>query len=190
MLNWHHFFFSFRIDSSLLSIKFFFFVLCKLLLYLLYQYIIDFFEHRLTMSLIDTITAHLPTAPGILPKWLLFISVVSIFNSIQTYVNLALTKEVYANKPEQVTPLCARTFGTWTIISAVIRYFAAYHINDINVYNICIASYCVALWHFGSEWIFYRSCKFDKGLFGPLIVSTCSITWMLSQREFYTGVVA
>ncbi|KAF6013879.1 hypothetical protein HII13_001128 [Brettanomyces bruxellensis] len=142
------------------------------------------------MSLIDTLTTHLPTAPGILPKWLFFISVVSVFNSVQTYVNLALTKQVYANKPEEVTPLSARTFGTWTLISAIIRYFAAYHINDINVYNICIASYCVALWHFGSEWLYYKSCKFDKGLFGPLIVSTCSIAWMLSQREFYTGVVA
>ncbi|VEU21355.1 DEKNAAC102659 [Brettanomyces naardenensis] len=142
------------------------------------------------MSLIDTITSHLPTAPGLLPKWLFFISVVSIFNSIQTYVNLELTKQVYGNKPEQVSPLSARTFGTWTLISAIVRYYTSFHTDDVNVYNICIASYCVALWHFGSEWLWYRTCRFDKGLFGPLIVSTLSITWMLTQKEFYTGVAA
>lgn len=55
---------------------------------------------------------------GYLPKWLLFISVVSIFNSIQTYISgLTLTRKVYSKKPEQTTKLSARTFGTWTFIS-------------------------------------------------------------------------
>ncbi|GME71514.1 unnamed protein product [Ambrosiozyma monospora] len=51
-------------------------------------------------------------------------------------------------------------------------------------------SYCIALWHFGSEWLYYKTVKFDRGLAGPLIVSTLSITWMLTQRDFYTAGVA
>lgn len=42
--------------------------------------------------------------PGYLPKWLLFISVVSVFNSIQTYVSgIELTRRVYENKPAETT---------------------------------------------------------------------------------------
>lgn len=132
-------------------------------------------------------TDYLPTAPGYLPKWIFFISVVAIFNSIQSYTNLALTKKVYANKSTEVTPLSARTFGTWTLVSSIIRAYAAYHINDVHVYNLCIVSYIIALWHFGSEWLIYKTCKFDKGLFGPLIVSTLSISWMIAQKEYYTS---
>lgn len=139
------------------------------------------------MTVIDAITSYLPTTPGLLPKWLFFISVVSVFNSVQTYYNLSLTKQVYANKPDEVTPLSARTFGTWTLISSIIRAATAYYINDVHVYNLCIASYIVALAHFGSEWLVFKTVKFDKGLAGPLIVSTMSITWMLTQRDYYTS---
>lgn len=137
----------------------------------------------------ELISQYLPTTPGYLPKWIFFISVVAIFNSIQTYTNLSLTKKVYSNNPAEVTPLSARTFGTWTLVSSIIRAYAAYNITDVHVYNLCIVSYVIALWHFGSEWLIYRTCKFDKGLFGPLIVSTCSITWMLMQKDFYTSLV-
>ncbi|GME72303.1 unnamed protein product [Ambrosiozyma monospora] len=139
------------------------------------------------MSILGIVTPYLPQAQGYLPKWLFFIAVVSGFNTAQTYVDLNLTKKVYGGQPEQVTPLSARTFGTWTLISALIRLYTSYCINERNVYNICILSYCIALWHFGSEWLYYKTVKFDKGLAGPLIVSTLSITWMLTQRDFYTA---
>jgi hypothetical protein len=135
------------------------------------------------------LTQYLPTTPGYLPKWIFFISVVAIFNSVQSYTNLSLTKKVYANKPEEVTNLSARTFGTWTLVSSIIRAYAAYNITNVHVYNLCIISYVIALWHFGSEWLIYKTCKFDKGLFGPLIVSTLSITWMFLQKDYYTGLI-
>ena len=137
----------------------------------------------------SVLTQYLPTTPGYLPKWLLFISVVAIFNSFQTYSNLALTKKVYSNSPEQVNGLSARTFGTWTLVSSIIRAYAAYNMTDVHVYNLCIVSYVIALWHFGSEWLIFKTCKFDKGLFGPLIVSTVSISWMLLQKDYYTGLI-
>lgn len=130
----------------------------------------------------------LPVSLGRLPGWLLFISVVSVFNSAQNYLirNTALTKKVYLAAPDtQVTRLSARTFGTWTFLTSVVRLYGAYNIHNQAVYDLCIWTFAVAGAHFVSEWLLYKNCKLDKGLAGPLIVSTSSLAWMLSQRAFY-----
>ncbi|CEP23848.1 unnamed protein product [Cyberlindnera jadinii] len=130
----------------------------------------------------------IPQLPGILPKWLLFISVVSIFNSFQCYTSgLALTQRVYENKPQEVTPLSARTFGTWTLISSVIRFYGAYYLNVPQVYQITFASYSIAFIHFGLEWFVYKTAKLGKGLAGPLVVSTMTLVWMWNQWDYYTS---
>lgn len=126
--------------------------------------------------------------PGYLPKWLLFISVVSVFNSIQTYVNLDLTRKVYENKPQQVTPLSARTFGTWTLVSSIIRMYGALYLTEEHIYQLTFISYIIALFHFGSELLVFRTCKLGKGVLGPFIVATTSLVWMYLQKEFYTGI--
>ncbi|CEP63486.1 Erg28p LALA0_S08e03576g [Lachancea lanzarotensis] len=126
--------------------------------------------------------------PGYLPKWLLFISVVSVFNSIQTYISgLELTRKVYERKPQETTKLSARTFGTWTFVSSVIRLYGALYLNEEHIYQLVCISYLVALAHFGSELLVFRTCKIGKGFMGPLLVSTTSLAWMYTQKEFYTG---
>ncbi|QLG73827.1 hypothetical protein HG535_0F03380 [Zygotorulaspora mrakii] len=126
--------------------------------------------------------------PGNLPKWLLFISVVSVFNSIQTYVSgLELTRRVYENKPSQTTSLSARTFGTWTFVSCVIRFYGAFYLNEPHIYQLTFISYLIAIGHFGSELLIFRTCKLGKGFMGPLVVASTSLIWMYTQKEFYTG---
>lgn len=126
--------------------------------------------------------------PGYLPKWLLFISIVSVFNSVQTYVSgLELTRRVYENKPSETTALSARTFGTWTFVSCVIRFYGAFFLNEPHIYQLTFISYIIALVHFGSELVIFRTCKLGKGFMGPLVVSTTSLVWMYNQKEFYTG---
>lgn len=39
------------------------------------------------------------------------------------------------------------------------------------MYDLALISYVIALWHFGSEAVLYRTCGL-KGLAGPLIVSS------------------
>ncbi len=92
------------------------------------------------MSFVDLVNPYLPKLPGLLPKWLLFISVVSVFNSAQTYSGIELTQKVYEGKPHQVTELSARTFGTWTLVSCIIRGYAAYYLNDSQYVFIFIPS--------------------------------------------------
>jgi hypothetical protein len=65
-------------------------------------------------------------------------AVVSIGNSIQAYTTLKFTSRVYNPTsidpppvtPKHVTALSSRTFGTWTVLAAVIRMYAAYNITN------------------------------------------------------------
>lgn len=135
-----------------------------------------------------------PVGGGILPYWLLFISVVSVFNSAQLYQkDLTLTRKVYENEADpahgkpQVTNLSARTFGTWTLITSIVRLYGAYHLGNPQVYLLVQWTYVVAFWHFFSEWLVYGTCKFGKGIAGPAIVATTSLVWMYLQKPYYVG---
>ncbi|KAF2423781.1 ergosterol 28 [Tothia fuscella] len=145
----------------------------------------------------DAIQAYLPPHVGLLPKWLLFVSIVSVGNSIQAYTSLGPTRKVYAGPktPGQtpststspVTPLSARTFGTWTFISAVVRLYAAYYITNPQIYQLAFTTYVVAFLHFFSEWLVFGTARAGPGLLGPAVVSTASLSWMWLQWGYYVG---
>jgi hypothetical protein len=63
-------------------------------------------------ALTGQITEIFSTLPeGNLPKWLLFTSALGIFNSVQNFFTDKLTKQVYANKPNEgtLTSICLIT---------------------------------------------------------------------------------
>ncbi|EGX43670.1 ergosterol biosynthesis protein [Orbilia oligospora] len=127
----------------------------------------------------------LPISPGFLPKFLLFVSVVSVANSMQCYATLKFTKRVYSGKPFEVNGLSSRTFGTWTMLAALIRFYAAYNISNGPIYDICIGTFVLAGWHFVSEWLWFGTASLGEGLTGPLIAASTGLTWMLWQRGYY-----
>ncbi|KAJ9635797.1 ergosterol biosynthesis protein [Coniosporium tulheliwenetii] len=138
--------------------------------------------------------------------WYTSVSIVSVANSIQAYAILTYTARVYSGttsptsknaslKPSPttpnlttvspVTPLSARTFGTWTLLSSIIRLYAAYHIDNPVVYQLALWTYAVAGFHFFSEWLYFGTARWGAGLAGPVFVSTGSLAWMLSQWGWY-----
>jgi hypothetical protein len=163
----------------------------------------------------SSLLSYLPQHDGILPKWLLFVSscrrtlkylkmltsfplqvsLVSVLNSAQAYSTLHYTQRVYsgssslpktpASTASPVTPLSARTFGTWTFISSVIRLYAAYHISNPQVYQLALWTYGIAWAHFMSEWWVFGTTKWGAGLAGPVFVSTGSLIWMGLQWGYY-----
>ena len=92
----------------------------------------------------------IPNTPGLLPKWQLIVAGAALFNTVQCLLTTKLTRKVYNKTPDgttscilpyesffwmlfflfQVTALQARTFSVWTLTSAIVRFYAAYHIND------------------------------------------------------------
>ncbi|PBK75603.1 Erg28-like protein [Armillaria solidipes] len=132
---------------------------------------------------------YLPQAAGWLPLWQLLISVTAVFNSVQNFVTLKLTRKIYPQAA--VTGLQARTFAVWTLTSAVVRAYAAYNINEkqsVNftaVYDLTLFTYLIAFGHFSSELLIFRTATINPGLISPVIVSTTSLLWMISQYDFY-----
>ncbi|EUC48667.1 hypothetical protein COCMIDRAFT_86938 [Bipolaris oryzae ATCC 44560] len=141
----------------------------------------------------EAIQAYLPQAEGLLPKWLLFVSVISVGNSIQAYSTLAFTSRIYnptpidppPTIPKHVTALSSRTFGTWTFLACLIRFYAAYNINDAAMYQLAMWSYAVAWGHFMSEWLVFKTARWGKPLVGPVVVANSSLIWMFMQWGYY-----
>ncbi|KAJ5912051.1 Ergosterol biosynthetic protein 28 [Penicillium subrubescens] len=134
----------------------------------------------------EQVLSYLPPFEGLLPKWLVFVSVVSAVNSVQAYTSADYTSKLYTNGAIAVEPLSGRVFGTWTFLSAVIRMTAAYNINSPVAYDLALWTYGIALTHFVGELIFGNASLRGRFL-SPLIVASSSLAWMLSQREAYLG---
>ncbi|KAL9023037.1 MAG: hypothetical protein Q9180_008425 [Flavoplaca navasiana] len=130
-------------------------------------------------------TSYLPQNQGYLQYWLLLLSVVSIGNSVQSYLTTSYTRRVYSAPETTVTSLHARTFGTYTALASIIRLYAAYNITDPTLYQLAIWTYIVALGHFYSEWLVFGTAKWGKGLAGPVIISVSSLAWMVVQWGVY-----
>ncbi|EER22908.1 ergosterol biosynthesis protein [Coccidioides posadasii str. Silveira] len=130
-----------------------------------------------------SLALYLPQHEGYLPKWLLLVSVVSTLNTLQAYTNPTYTGQLYAAGP--VTPLSSRKFGTWTFLSSVIRFYAAYYISDPHVYDLAIWTYGIALAHFVSEWLVFGSARAKGRFVSPLVVASASFAWMITQRGWY-----
>ncbi|KAK6957227.1 hypothetical protein Daesc_000009 [Daldinia eschscholtzii] len=88
---------------------------------------------------------------------------------------------------DQVTPLAARLFGTYTIVSAIVRLYASYNLHLAPVYQITIWTYVVALVHFGSEFAIYKTAHMGP-IASTFFFATVGIVWMISQYNFYVEV--
>ncbi|KAF2847018.1 ergosterol biosynthesis protein-like protein [Plenodomus tracheiphilus IPT5] len=141
----------------------------------------------------SSILSYLPPAEGLLPKWLLFVAVISIANSAQAYTTLTFTSRVYNPSPidppptipKHVTALSSRTFGTWTLLTSLVRLYAAYNINDPAMYQLAMWTYGVAWAHFMSEWWVFGTTRWGKPLAGPVVVANLSLVWMWMQWGWY-----
>lgn len=132
----------------------------------------------------------------LLTLFILQVSLISILNSAQAYSTLHFTQRVYSGSKSAlpatpsgskspVTPLSARTFGTWTVVQSVVRLYAAYNISNPAVYQLGLWTYGIAWAHFMSEWFIFKSTSWGAGLAGPVFVSTGSLVWMFAQWGYY-----
>jgi Erg28 like protein len=46
-------------------------------------------------------------------------------------------------------------------------------------------TYCVALFHFGMEWFYYKTTRMGAPLLGPAVVSVSGLLWMSLQWGYY-----
>jgi Erg28 like protein len=66
-----------------------------------------------------------------LSKWLFFIAVLAVFNTLQSYYdNIFVNRQLlYSEQPEQMTALGSRLFACWTLLSAFILAMTSYQVH-------------------------------------------------------------
>ncbi|CCG83161.1 Ergosterol biosynthetic protein [Taphrina deformans PYCC 5710] len=123
----------------------------------------------------------LNTGDGYLPVWMAFISGIAAFNAVQNYLTTNLTKRVYS-QTNQVNELSSRTFGIWTMTSALIRMYAAVDLHDPKMYDLALLSYYVAAFHFSTEVALYKTAKW--GAISPIIVACTTTSLVRGSQNF------
>ena len=110
-------------------------------------------------------------------------------NTLQCFLAPANLRDLYAgpNGAAQVTQLSAHTFGSWTLLSGLVRFYAAYHLANPQVYSLAIGAYVAILIHWMSEWLVFRTMKFDLGYILSAGVDLLGLVWMYYQWDWYVG---
>ncbi|KAJ7284926.1 hypothetical protein C8J57DRAFT_704116 [Mycena rebaudengoi] len=145
---------------------------------------------------------YLPQSAGWLPTWTIIVAVTSVFNSVQNFATLKLTRRIYNNVPAETgTVSCLRVF--MLTHNAASNTFTSPHICCVDPHRgdgsrlRCIPpgpknhvrhglfTYLIAFGHFSSELLIFRSATINPGVLSPVIVASTSLIWMFSQYNFY-----
>ncbi|KAK6183486.1 hypothetical protein SNE40_010961 [Patella caerulea] len=111
--------------------------------------------------------------------WIGFVAIMALGNTVQCFVDPQLLKsKLYTVTPSNVNGLVARLFGVWTLLSGVLRFYCAVDIYNKALYNLTYLSFYLALGHFVSEVLLFKSAGFTVGVMAPLLVSSLSILTM------------
>ena len=92
------------------------------------------------------------------------------------------------NGTDQMTPLAARLFGTWTTVACLVRLYAAYNLHIGPMYDIAMWTYVIAFGHFASELFVYKSMTFGLPQFFSFLFATTALVWMPSVRSHYVQI--
>lgn len=94
-----------------------------------------------------------------------------------------------------VTGLSSRTFAVWSLLSGIVRIYAAYDVHNPmyvstpcivfrahrRLYNLTLWTFGLAWIHFASEWTVYRTAGIGPGLLSPVIVSSTYLPCLVHQ---------
>lgn len=113
------------------------------------------------------------------------IGTISVVYSIQSFFSLAGAREIFTAPTTLITPLQSRTFGTWAMLSSVVRLYAAYNIHNKQVYELCLATWVIAVLHFTSEWLVFKTALMRRGLASPILLAGITGAWMIVVKGYY-----
>jgi len=68
-----------------------------------------------------------------------------------------------------------------------VRLYAAYNLDVAPIYDMAIWTYVIALAHFGSEMLVYKTMDFELPQFFPFAVSTGTLICMPLVRSSYVA---
>lgn len=84
-----------------------------------------------------------------------------------------------------MTNLSARTFGCWTLLSGLVRFYAAYNTSNPEIYALAISAYGAILAHYFSELLIFRTMRLDPVFALSAGIDLIGLVWMYSQWDWY-----
>lgn len=125
---------------------------------------------------------------------------VALFGTVSTYSAALNSRHMYKRRQMKsdsksgesesaalATPLTDRLFGTWTLLSAIVRFYAAVNLRNQVVYDITMWTFVVVIFHFYTEFIHYNTMDRGRGFVQliPLSQAPIALGWMLWKRNYY-----
>ncbi|KAJ4289439.1 ergosterol biosynthesis protein [Collariella sp. IMI 366227] len=86
---------------------------------------------------------------------------------------------------DQVSPLAARLFGTYTFMAGIIRFYASYELENRGMYQLAIWTHVIAAVHFTSELLAFKTLRFSGPQIFPFLAAYGGIIWMALQYNHY-----
>ena len=111
-------------------------------------------------------------------------SFLAIGSTVYAYVSPVVAEGIYVTDRGQATPLSARIFGTWTLVSSTTRACAAYRIDNPELYALTLANFVISLWHWTIEWLWFGTTTFNVA-WPSLAFEISTILWLLGAWDFY-----
>ena len=108
-------------------------------------------------------------------------------DSIHKLISASTTGKDTEKAQDQVTPLAARVFGTWTMLAGFIRMYAAHDIGNRALYQLALITHVVAAFHFISELTVYKTLRLTGPQLFPLVAGTGGSIWMGLQYGHYVS---
>lgn len=97
----------------------------------------------------------------------------------------SVTAIATAESTSPVTPLSARTFGTYNLAVGIVRLYAAYHLTEKSWYQMSIWTNVVGMAHFGLEALVYKTAQPQGPWLAPVLTALVGLVWHVVQMDHY-----
>eukprot|EP01127_Copromyxa_protea_P012389 TRINITY_DN3228_c0_g1_i1.p2 TRINITY_DN3228_c0_g1~~TRINITY_DN3228_c0_g1_i1.p2 ORF type:complete len:126 (+),score=28.64 TRINITY_DN3228_c0_g1_i1:116-493(+) len=117
--------------------------------------------------------------------WMSFVALLRAFGTFNAWVTPhRLKSNVYSKQANQVNPLLARLFGTWTVLSGAICVATAYDPENITLLYVGLVSFILALGHFITESLIFKTSSIRDASI-PFVIASTSIVMLLKQLSIF-----
>ncbi|KAI1214173.1 ergosterol biosynthesis protein-like protein Erg28 [Annulohypoxylon truncatum] len=134
----------------------------------------------------DQLSSLLPQHQGYLPYFLIANGLSAAIHSVVCYRGnpTASLKAFSGPAAPPPHPLLARTYGLKNFYTSFIRFYAAYHITNPQLYDLAILTFVGVLFLYITEVFVYKTSNLREASL-PYVIAGSSLMWMVSQRDWY-----
>lgn len=132
-------------------------------------------------------SSYFPQSTGLLAYFLLYSSIAALIHALACYVRpLSSLRPFSGPDAPQPVILLAHVYGIKNIYTSLIRFYAAYNIEDPVLYTLAIWTYVGVFVLYVGELVLWRTVRLREGII-PILTAGLGIIWMLWQKNSYTG---